>query len=127
MTRGDVPFRNPGWAGNTGEFDLTEDQVRGDDFVGERPLHGGHASVAGTLPYMLAAKEPEAPLFEGEYRERLDKIITRYPNKRAALLPAVALAQEIRGHVTPDSMDRGAEVLGLPAADGRGGATVYKM
>ena len=33
----DVPFKNPGWAGNTGEFDLTEDQIRGDDFVGDRP------------------------------------------------------------------------------------------
>ena len=23
-----IPFNNPGWAGNTGEFDLTEAQVR---------------------------------------------------------------------------------------------------
>jgi len=122
-----VPFKNPGWAGNTGEFDLTEDQVRGDDFVGERPKHGGHASGAGTLPYMLAAKTPEAPLFEGEYKQRLEKILTRYPNKRAALLPALALAQEIRGHVSPESMDRVAEVLGLPAAYVRGVATFYTM
>ena len=49
----DVPFKNPGWAGNTGEFDLTEEEVRGDDFVGTRPLHGGHASGAGTMPFML--------------------------------------------------------------------------
>jgi NADH-quinone oxidoreductase subunit E len=123
----DVPFKNPGWAGNTGEFDLTEDQVRGDDFVGERPKHGGHASGAGTLPYMLAAKAPEAPLFEGEYKQRLEKILTRYPNERASLLPALALAQEIRGHVSPDSMDRVAEVLGLPAAYVRGVATFYTM
>ena len=122
-----VPFKNPGWAGNTGEFDLTEEQVRGDDFVGERPLHGGHASGAGTLPYMLAKKSPEAPLFEGDYEARLEKILTRYPNKRAALLPALALAQEIRGHVSPDSMDRVAEVLGLPAAYVRGVATFYTM
>ena len=52
----DVPFKNPGWAGNTGEFDLTEEQVRGDDFVGVRPEDGGHASGAGTMPYMLADK-----------------------------------------------------------------------
>ena len=26
----EVPFRNPGWAGNTGEFELTEEQVRGE-------------------------------------------------------------------------------------------------
>jgi hypothetical protein len=70
----EAPFKNPGWAGNTGDFDLTEEQVRGDDFVGERPLHGGHASGAGTLPYMLAEKNPDTPLFEGEYRERLDQV-----------------------------------------------------
>jgi NADH-quinone oxidoreductase E subunit len=123
----DIPFRNPGWAGNTGDFDLTEAEVRGDDFVGERPKHGGHASGAGTLPYMLAEKRPEAPLFEGEYQERLDKILTRYPTKQAALLPALALAQEIRGHVSPESMDRVAELLGLSPAYVRGVTTFYTM
>jgi NADH-quinone oxidoreductase E subunit len=123
----DIPFKNPGWAGNTGDFDLTEAEVRGDDFVGERPKHGGHPSGAGTLPYMLAEKRPEAPLFEGEYRERLDKILTRYPNRQAALLPALALAQEIRGHVSPESMDRVAEILGLSPAYVRGVTTFYTM
>jgi len=123
----DVPFRNPGWAGNTGEFDLTEEQVRGDDFVGERPKHGGHASVAGTMPYMLTGRDPEGPLFQGEYAERLDKILTRYPTKRAALLPALALAQEIRGYVSPEAMDRVAELLGLSPAYVRGVATFYTM
>ncbi len=123
----DIPFKNPGWAGNTGEFDLTEEQVRGDDFVGDRPRHGGHASGAGTLPYMLADKEPEAPLFEGEYRERFDKILTRYPTKQAALLPALGLAQELRGHVSPESMDRVAELLDLSPAYVRGVATFYTM
>jgi len=122
-----APFKNPGWAGNTGEFDLTEEQVRGDDFVGERPLHGGHASGAGTLPYMLAEKEPGAPLFEGDYETRLEKILTRYPSKRAALLPALALAQEIHGHVSPEDMDRVAEVLDLSPAYVRGVATFYTM
>jgi NADH-quinone oxidoreductase E subunit len=122
-----IPFKNPGWAGNTGDFDLTEAQVRGDDFVGERPKHGGHASGAGTLPYMLAEKHPEAPLFEGEYKERFDKILTRYPDRQAALLPALGLAQEIRGHVSPETMDRVAELLGLSAAYVRGVATFYTM
>jgi NADH-quinone oxidoreductase E subunit len=123
----DVPFRNPGWAGNTGEFDLTEDQVRGIDFVGMRPKHGGHASGAGTMPYMRAEKNPDTPLFTGEYEERFRKILTRYPTKRAALLPALALAQEIRGYVSPESMDRVAELLDLSAAYVRGVATFYTM
>ncbi len=123
----EIPFKNPGWAGNTGEFDLTEEQVRGDDFVGERPKHGGHPSGAGTLPYMLAEKSPDAPLFEGPYRERFDKILTRYPTRQAALLPTLGLAQEIRGYVSPESMDRVAELLDLSPAYVRGVATFYTM
>jgi NADH-quinone oxidoreductase E subunit len=123
----DIPFRNPGWAGNTGDFDLTEAEVRGDDFVGERPKHGGHASGAGTLPFMLAQKQPDAVLFEDEYQERFDKILTRYPTKRAALLPVLGLAQEIHGHVSSQAMDRVAELLDLAPAYVRGVATFYTM
>jgi NADH-quinone oxidoreductase E subunit len=124
---GDVPFKNPGWAGNTGEFDLTEDQVRGDDFVGARPLAGGHAAGSASYPYMLPDKRPDAPLFEGPYRERFDKIVTRYPDKRAALLPALNLAQEVRGHVSPETMDQVGDLLELPPAYVRGVATFYTM
>ncbi len=123
----DVPFKNPGWAGNTGEFDLTEEEVRGEDFLGDRPLAGGHPAGAVTYPYMLAEKHPEAPLFEGEYQERFEKILTRYPTKQAALLPALGLAQEVRGHVSPESMDRVAELLDLSPAYVRGVATFYTM
>ena len=123
----DIPFRNPGWVGNTGEFDLTESQVRGDDFVGTRPLSGGHAAAAASYPYMLVEKRPEAPLFEGPYQERFDKILTRYPDSRAALLPALNLAQEVRGHVSPETMDRVGELLELPPAYVRGVATFYTM
>ena len=123
----DVPFRNPGWAGNTGEFDLTEAQVRGDDFVGKRPLSGGHPAAAPSYPYMLAERRPEAPLFEGAYRERFEKILTRYPDRRAALLPVLNLAQEVRGHVSPATMDRVGELLELPPAYVRGVATFYTM
>jgi NADH-quinone oxidoreductase E subunit len=123
----DVRFKNPGWAGNTGDFDLTEEQVRGDDFVGARPLDGGHASGAGTLPYMLSDKHPDGPLFEGAYQARFEKILTRYPTKQAALLPALGMAQEIRGHVSPQTMDRVAELLDLSPAYVRGVATFYTM
>ncbi|MGD8319201.1 MAG: NAD(P)H-dependent oxidoreductase subunit E [Gemmatimonadota bacterium] len=123
----DVPFKNPGWAGNTGEFDLDEAQVRGDEFVGERPRAGGHPSGAATYPYMLPEKNPEAELFEGEFKDRFDKILTRYPNKQAALLPTLGLAQEVRGYVSPQTMDRVAELLDLAPAYVRGVTTFYTM
>lgn len=123
----DVRFRNPGWAGNTGDFDLTEDQVRGDDYVGDRDTDGGHPSVAASYPYMLADKDPDAPLFEGPYQERFEKIRTRYPDAQAALMPSLNLAQELRGHLAPETMDRVAELLGLSEAYVRGVATFYTM
>jgi len=122
-----TPFKNPGWAGNTGEFDLTEAQVRGDDYVGKRPKEGGHPSGTSTYPYMLADKEPEAALFEGPYQERFEKIKARYPDTRSALLPALGLAQEVRGHLSPETMDRVAELLDLSPAYVRGVATFYTM
>jgi len=79
------------------------------------------------MPYMLADKDPNAPLFEGEYQERFEKILTRYPNKRAALLPALNLAQELRGHVSAESMDEVAALLDLSPAYVRGVTTFYTM
>ncbi len=123
----DVPFRNPGWAGNTGEFDLSEEQVRGEDFVGARPIEGGHAAGAASYAYMLADKDPDAMLFEGSYQARFEKILSRYPDKRAALLPTLNLAQEVRGHISPQTMHRVAELLELSHAYVRGVVTFYTM
>ncbi len=118
---------NPGFAGITGEFDLTEAEVRGTEYVGKRPLDGGHASVAGTLPYQVADRHPETPLFEGPYGERLEKVLTRYPDSQAALLPALHIAHEIRGYLSPQSMDEVATRLDLAPAYVRGVATFYTM
>ncbi len=122
-----VPFNNPGWAGNTGDFDLTEAQVRGADFVGERPLEGGHPAAAPSYPYMLEEKDPDGALFDGPYRQRFEKILTRYPDRRAALLPVMNLAQEVRGHVSPATMSEVADLLDLPEAYVRGVTTFYTM
>ena len=118
---------NPGYAGITGDFELTEVEIRGTDYVGERPLDGGHASVAGTLPFQTATGDPAAPVFVGPYEERLQKVLTRYEDKQAALLPALHIAHEVRGYLSPETMDEVAERLGLPPAYVRGVATFYTM
>ena len=120
-------FRNPGWAGNVGEFELTEAEVRGTGYVGERPLDGGHPAAAPSYPYMLSGKDPDAVLFEGPYLERFEKIRTRYPTARGALIPTLNLAQELRGHISPETMDEVAALLGLPSAEVRGTVTFYTM
>jgi len=122
-----IPFNNPGWAGNTGEFDLTEEQVRGTEYVGTRPPEGGHASGTSTYPYMLADKDPDAPLFDGPFQERFEKIRSRYPDARSALLPALGMAQELRGHLSPETMALVAKLLDLSPAYVRGVATFYTM
>ena len=118
---------NPGFAGETGEFDLTEAQIRGTDYVGVRPLDGGHPAVAGTLPYQLAERDPEGPLFVGPYAERLEKVLSRYPDRQAALLPALHMAHEVRGYISPQTMDEVADRLQLPPAYVRGVTTFYTM
>lgn len=119
---------NPGWAGELGDHaHLKEEDVRGTAFIGTRPLAGTHAGGAGSYPFQLAEKHPDAKLFEGPYRERLDKIISRYPTKQGALLPALALAQEIQGFVSPDAMEAVANELELSPAYVRGVATFYTM
>jgi NADH-quinone oxidoreductase E subunit len=119
---------NPGWAGETGEFvHLTEADVRGVAYVGKRPVEGGAAGAASSYPYQIADRQPDAPLFEGPYAERLEKIRSRYPTSRGALLPVLNLAQEVRGHLSPEAMERVADVLELPPAMVRGVATFYTM
>ena len=119
---------NPGWSGELGEYShLSEADVRGTAFVGTRPPEGRAAGGAPSYPFQIAIKRPEAKLFEGPYRERLEKIISRYPTKQGALLPVLSLAQEIQGYVSPEAMDVVAEVLELPPAYVRGVATFYTM
>ncbi|MDE0081360.1 MAG: NAD(P)H-dependent oxidoreductase subunit E [Gammaproteobacteria bacterium] len=127
VREGEAPFRNPGWAGNTGEFELTEADVRGDEYVGILLPDGGHPGAAPALPYILADKDPDAPLFEGPYRERIEKILSRYPTAQAALIPVLNMAHELRGHISDETMATVADTLGLPHAYVRGVTSFYTM
>ena len=119
---------NPGFAGETGEFtSLREDDVRGSSYVGERPLDGGAPGAACSLPYQLARRDPAAPLFEGPYAARLEKILSRYPDPQGALLPVLNMAHEVHGHLSPEDMEQVARILGLSPANVRGVATFYTM
>jgi NADH-quinone oxidoreductase E subunit len=83
--------------------------------------------VAGTLPYQVSTSNPEAPLFVGPYEDRLEKVLSRYPDRQAALLPALHLAHELRGYLSPQTMDEVASRLQLPPAYVRGVASFYTM
>jgi len=123
----DKSNKNPGYAGITGDFELSEAEIRGSDYVGQRSRDGGHASVAGTLPFQVSERDDETSLFTGEHADRLEKILSRYPDRQGALLPALAMAHEIRGHLSAETQDAVAEALQLPPAYVRGVATFYTM
>lgn len=67
------------------------------------------------------------PVFTGEWRQRLDQTLARYPTKRAALLPALWLVQEARGWVSNDAMVEVAQALDLTPALVKGVVTFYTM
>ena len=79
----------------------------------------GHAADAG----------PYVPVFTpGSARAReLADLIARYPQKRAALLPALWMVQQDRGWISEAAMLEVAEQLGCTAAYVKGVVTFYTM
>jgi NADH dehydrogenase (ubiquinone) flavoprotein 2 len=73
------------------------------------------------------APEPHVPVFTGDARKELDELLTRYPTKMAALLPALWIVQESRGWVSEGSMAEVADLLELTPAYVKGVVTFYYM
>jgi len=67
------------------------------------------------------------PVFTGAARAELDEILTRYPTKMAALLPALWILQRERGWVPEQGMAEIAELLELTPAYVKGVVTFYTM
>lgn len=67
------------------------------------------------------------PVFVGKGRQALDDMLTRYPTKRAGLLPALWMVQEARGWISDAAMAEVAEVLDLTPAYVKGVVTFYTM
>jgi NADH-quinone oxidoreductase E subunit len=72
-------------------------------------------------------EEPYVPVFVGETKARLDDLLTRYPTKQAALLPALWMLQEARGWVSEAGMAEIATLLDLTPAYVKGVVTFYTM
>ncbi len=63
---------------------------------------------------------------ESSLRE-LEKIMSRYPTKEAAILPALHVAQKQEGYVSDEAIVGVAELLGFSPARIEGVATFYTM
>jgi NADH-quinone oxidoreductase E subunit len=57
----------------------------------------------------------------------IQEIRAKYPNSRAALLPALYVAQREFGWLSPEAYETVADILGVPKATVRGVATFYAM
>jgi NADH-quinone oxidoreductase subunit E len=67
-------------------------------------------------------------MFSEKAKEQLENLVKKYPNKKAALLPALWVAQEeCGGWLPPDAMREVADFLDLPPAEVEGVATFYTM
>ena len=71
--------------------------------------------------------EDETPVFTGDRRKQLDELLTRYPTKMAALLPALWMVQDDKGWVSERSMAEVAALLDLTPAYVKGVVTFYTM
>ncbi len=84
-------------------------------------------SLHAIAPHGHDAHEAYVPVFTGARRAELDELLTRYPTRMAALLPALWMLQEDRGWVSPDGIEEVAQVLELTPAYIRGVVTFYTM
>lgn len=65
--------------------------------------------------------------FNEASRAEIDRILPRYPNKMAACLPLLYVAQAQFGHLDQAAMDLVADTLDLPKTHVYGVATFYTM
>lgn len=65
--------------------------------------------------------------FSADTLARYEQLLTRYPSKRAALLPALWLAQREFGWLSPGALEYVARLMGFPLAWVSGVATFYTM
>lgn len=69
----------------------------------------------------------ESRVFPPEALARIEKILTRYPTKQAALLPVLWVAQETWGWISKEAAEEVARLLELPPSHVDGVLTFYTM
>jgi NADH-quinone oxidoreductase E subunit len=65
--------------------------------------------------------------FSAEAKQKIEALKSRYPDKQAACLPVLHLAQDEFGWISDEAIDAVADALQLPAAHVYGVATFYTM
>ena len=93
-----------------------------------REMGGAHAPEHAAHADVTHGRVAEyQPVFTGAPKQELAELLTRYPTKMAALLPALWIVQRDRGWVSDESMAEVAQELGLTPAYVKGVVTFYTM
>jgi NADH-quinone oxidoreductase E subunit len=89
----------------------------------------GPSAPSATAAHAHHDHPPYEPVFTpGSARAKeLAELQTRYPDKRACLLPALWMVQQERGWISEDAMREVGEQLGCTAAYVKGVVTFYTM
>jgi len=75
----------------------------------------------------VKAEAKNISMFNDKSIKEIAEIRTKYPNNRAALLPALYVAQREFGWLSPEAYEAVADLLSVPKATVRGVATFYAM
>lgn len=68
-----------------------------------------------------------SPEFSGKVRKEIDRIVARYPQKEAAILPVLHITQQEFGFISPESEKLVAGILGIKPIQVREVVTFYTM
>jgi NADH-quinone oxidoreductase E subunit len=93
-------------------------------------ITGGTKAAAGlgSLEVMVENKGEQGPIkFSEEGMRRFNVIISHYPEKRAAVLPVLTLAQREFGWISGEVAAYVGTLMGYPASDMLSVATFYTM
>ena len=87
----------------------------------------GIGALASAPPHGMQGDTPYTAVFAGDRRVELDRILSRYPSRQAALLPALWMIQDARGWVSEAAIVEVADVLALTPAYVKGVLSFYTM
>jgi NADH-quinone oxidoreductase E subunit len=90
-------------------------------------MGGVHAPADASHAHAHSNRDDHRAVFVGGRRAELTELLSRYPTKMAALLPALWMVQEDRGWVSEAAMAEVATLLELTPAYVKGVVTFYTM
>ena len=65
--------------------------------------------------------------FSQETLKQFDEVVSRYPEKKSAILPVLYIAQKEFGHLSQETIEYVAKLMAIPAAHLYGIVTFYTM